>query len=265
MALALDRQSTEAQSWLARVLSTRRAQCNDRPQPAADLARRGWADRPSLGGIAPQARMCISSKAKCCALSKRWEEAIPEYEAAARVEIATCLFALHGLARCKLYVGSIEEVTALEEQAIRLSPPRSLHRPLLLPHWNRASAAIAHRRSDRLARKKRAAPPAYPTVPSQPPRLRLCPQRRNRTRRRRTRRKPGGWTAEIFFSSIAPPEGPFLAHGRGHRRPAPCSRPPISPGCARPACRRNDRDPAPSPPMWPECLLWVKIGGAVND
>src|SRR5215467_9882932 len=63
---------------------------------------------------------------------------------------------------------------------------RSRHRLFLPPDWSRASAAIAHRRADRLARKN-AQRHAYRTVPSPPPRRRLCPQRRNGTCRGRAR------------------------------------------------------------------------------
>src|SRR6267143_1338134 len=52
---------------------------------------------------------------------RRFEEAIPEYEAALALN-RNMLFALHGLARCKLYAGLIEEVIPIEERAIRLSP-----------------------------------------------------------------------------------------------------------------------------------------------
>ena len=63
---------------------------------------------------------------------KRWEEAIPEYEAALELN-HNLQYALTGLGWCKLYTGSIEQVTQLVEQAIRLSPRDcSLHGHLLL-------------------------------------------------------------------------------------------------------------------------------------
>jgi len=52
---------------------------------------------------------------------QRWEEAIPEYEAALALD-RNLAGALTNLAQCKLYAGSIEEVIPLAEQAIRLSP-----------------------------------------------------------------------------------------------------------------------------------------------
>jgi tetratricopeptide (TPR) repeat protein len=51
----------------------------------------------------------------------RFEEAIPEYEAAIEGN-RNFVGALHPLGQCKLFVGLIEETIPLEEQAIRLSP-----------------------------------------------------------------------------------------------------------------------------------------------
>jgi adenylate cyclase len=51
----------------------------------------------------------------------RFEEAIPEYETALALN-RNLAGALTGLAWCKLYNGSIDEVIPLQEQAIRLSP-----------------------------------------------------------------------------------------------------------------------------------------------
>jgi tetratricopeptide (TPR) repeat protein len=58
----------------------------------------------------------------------RFEEALPEYETALALN-RNLMFALAGLAWCKLYAGLIEEVIPLLEQAIRLSPrePRIGH------------------------------------------------------------------------------------------------------------------------------------------
>jgi tetratricopeptide (TPR) repeat protein len=52
---------------------------------------------------------------------ERWEEAIPEYEAALALD-HNLVGALTNLGWCKLHAGSLEEVTPLVEQAIRLSP-----------------------------------------------------------------------------------------------------------------------------------------------
>jgi tetratricopeptide (TPR) repeat protein len=58
-------------------------------------------------------------------LQKRWDEAIPEYETAVALD-RNSVGALINLGWCKLYAGSIEEVTPLAEQAMRLSPRDSL-------------------------------------------------------------------------------------------------------------------------------------------
>jgi adenylate cyclase len=51
----------------------------------------------------------------------RFEEALTEYETALALD-RNLTFALRGLAWCKLYIGSIEAVIPLVEQATRLSP-----------------------------------------------------------------------------------------------------------------------------------------------
>jgi tetratricopeptide (TPR) repeat protein len=51
----------------------------------------------------------------------RWQEAVPEYEAAIASN-RNFVYALHGLAYCKLMTGFIDEAIPLEEEVIRLSP-----------------------------------------------------------------------------------------------------------------------------------------------
>jgi len=51
----------------------------------------------------------------------RCADAVPEYETAL-ASYASQVSALHGLALCKLLLGSIDDVIPLEERAIRLSP-----------------------------------------------------------------------------------------------------------------------------------------------
>ena len=51
----------------------------------------------------------------------RWSEAISEFETALTLN-RNLVGALQGLGRCKLYTGSIEEVTPLAERAMRLDP-----------------------------------------------------------------------------------------------------------------------------------------------
>jgi tetratricopeptide (TPR) repeat protein len=66
-------------------------------------------------------RTRISPKASCCAHTVDAEKAILEYEAVLAIN-PNAPEVLHALGWCKLVTGAIEEVIALEEQAIRLSP-----------------------------------------------------------------------------------------------------------------------------------------------
>jgi TolB-like protein/class 3 adenylate cyclase/Tfp pilus assembly protein PilF len=118
-ALALDPQSVEVQSRLAVVLADRvLALMTD--SWSADLAR---AERLVNQALARSPRGWLAHFAKGHVLraQKRWEEAVPEYQAALAlnhnfVGVPICL------GWCKLQAGSIEEVIPLAEQAIRLSP-----------------------------------------------------------------------------------------------------------------------------------------------
>ena len=87
---------------------------------AADLAR---ADELIGRALAVSRRYALAHHVKGQVLraQNRWKEAIPEYETALASN-PNFAFALTGLAWCKLSAGSIEEVTPLVEQAIRLSP-----------------------------------------------------------------------------------------------------------------------------------------------
>jgi len=118
-ALALDPQSVEAQSSLAGSLATR-ALIGLTGSRAADLAR---ADELIGQALAASPRYAPAHyvKGQVLRAQNRWEEAIPEYETALASN-PNFVFALTGLALCKLSAGPIEEVTPLVEQAIRLSP-----------------------------------------------------------------------------------------------------------------------------------------------
>ena len=87
---------------------------------AADLAR-----AESLAGqaltAAPNSSLAHYAKGQLLRAQSRYAEAIPEYEAALSYN-PNWVHAVHALARCKFFTGSIEEVIPLEEQAIRLSP-----------------------------------------------------------------------------------------------------------------------------------------------
>jgi adenylate cyclase len=118
-ALALDRQSTEAQSWLARVLSIRVLNAMT-DSAAADLARADGLIGQALA-VSPRSAEAHFVKGQVLRAQQRWEEAIPEYDTALALD-RNLVLALSGLAWCKLNTGSIDEVTPLVEQAIRLSP-----------------------------------------------------------------------------------------------------------------------------------------------
>jgi adenylate cyclase len=118
-ALALDPQSVEARSGLAAVLVIR-VLSGMTNSAAADLARAGSLVNQALAA-APRFAHARIVKGHVLRAQKRWKEAIPEYEAALDLN-QNLAYALTGLGWCKLYVGSIEEVALLAEQAIRLSP-----------------------------------------------------------------------------------------------------------------------------------------------
>ena len=118
-ALVLDPQLVEAQSRLASVLVTR--VLNGMSDAAAtDLARAETLVDQVLAA-SPRDAYAHHVKGNLLIALKRWEEAIPEYEAALASN-RNLVAALHGLAWCKLWAGSIEEVTPIVEEAIRLSP-----------------------------------------------------------------------------------------------------------------------------------------------
>jgi tetratricopeptide (TPR) repeat protein len=118
-ALALDPQSVEAQSRLAEVLVSRVLN-GTIDSAATDLARaEGLVDQALMAS--PRSALAHLVKGHVLRARNRWEEFIPEYEAALALNRNSVL-ALTSLGWSKLYAGSMEEVTPLVEQAIRLSP-----------------------------------------------------------------------------------------------------------------------------------------------
>jgi TolB-like protein len=115
-ALALDPGSVEAKLRLARTLvgSVLMELSNTR---AIDLARA----KDLLGQVSPDSPLAHYEKGQLLRAHRRWQEAIPEYEAAIALD-RNSLGAYAGLGRCKLQTGSLEEVFPLFEQTIRLSP-----------------------------------------------------------------------------------------------------------------------------------------------
>jgi adenylate cyclase len=118
-ALALDPQSVEAQSRLA-VILTGRVFHGWADSAVADLARaEGLVDQALA--TSPRNAHAHFVKGNVLLAQRRWEEAIPEFETALAFD-RNMAGALKELGRCKLFIGSIDEVIPLVEQAIRLSP-----------------------------------------------------------------------------------------------------------------------------------------------
>jgi adenylate cyclase len=117
--LSLDPQSVEAQSQLANALVSRVLDQMTTSR-AADLARAEELADQALAA-SPRYALAQATKADIFRAQGRCEEAIPRYETALSLNPNLAL-ALHALAACKLGIGSIEEVIAIEDRAIRLSP-----------------------------------------------------------------------------------------------------------------------------------------------
>ncbi len=118
-ALVLDPRSVEAQSRLAVVLADRVLN-GMTDTAAADLARAEGQVNQALAA-SPRSAYAHFVKGHVLRTQNRWEEAIPEFQMALALD-RNLPAALNGLAWCKLYAGSIEQVIPLVEQAIRLSP-----------------------------------------------------------------------------------------------------------------------------------------------
>jgi tetratricopeptide (TPR) repeat protein len=125
-ALALDPDSVEAQTCLAGSLVSR--VMNGMSDPAEDDLVRGEGLIGEALAASPRYASAHFVKGEVLRAQGRFEEALPEYETALALN-RNLVFALTGLAWCKLYAGLIEEVIPLLELAIRLSPrePRIGH------------------------------------------------------------------------------------------------------------------------------------------
>src|SRR5580692_1650923 len=120
-ALALDPQFVEVQSRLAAVLvDSVTIGMTDSASSAASIARAAELVDRALAASPRRAHAHIA-KGHVLRARNRWGEAILEYEAALALDHSS-VYALSSLGWCKLYFGSIDEVIALVEQVIRLSP-----------------------------------------------------------------------------------------------------------------------------------------------
>jgi TolB-like protein/cytochrome c-type biogenesis protein CcmH/NrfG len=118
-ALALDPRSLEAQIRLATAL-VNRVLDEMTDSAAADIARA----EPLIGQVlaaSPRNSLARLAKGQLLRTQRRCEAAVPEYEAALASN-RNWAGALSHIARCKTYMGLMEEAIALQEQAIRLNP-----------------------------------------------------------------------------------------------------------------------------------------------
>jgi len=118
-ALALDPRSVEAQSRLAIALAARVLD-QMTGSKAADIARAKALVGQALE-TAPRSPLAHFAKGQVLRVERRYAEAMPEYEMAITFD-RNWVNALGPLAECKLFVGSIDAVIPLHEQAIRRSP-----------------------------------------------------------------------------------------------------------------------------------------------
>jgi len=118
-ALALDPGSAQAQSLLAGALAGRVLdQMSD--AAAADIARAETLAEQALAS-SPRSYLAHLAKGQVLRAEGRYKEAIPEYETVLALN-RNAVLAIYALSSCNLYIGSIEEVIPVIEQAIRLSP-----------------------------------------------------------------------------------------------------------------------------------------------
>ena len=141
-ALALDPQSIEVQSCLARVLVNGVVTFMT-DTAAADIARAEGLIEQALA-TSPRSFYAHYVKGPVLRAQGRCEEAILEYETSLALN-RNSVGALQGLGWCKLYTGSMEEAIPIAEQAIRLGPRDPTIGFSIRNDRNGASAAIAHR------------------------------------------------------------------------------------------------------------------------
>jgi adenylate cyclase len=118
-ALALDPRSVDAMSLLATALTARVLDLMTETA-AADLARAE--ELVGLAFVAPRrSPLAHFAKGNLLRTQNRHEEALPEYETAIASN-RNWVTAIHALAQCKFFTGSMEETIPIEQHAIRLSP-----------------------------------------------------------------------------------------------------------------------------------------------
>ena len=232
-ALALDPRSVEAQSRLAIAL-TARVLDGMSDTPAADIARAEELGEQALAA-SPRSPLAHFAKGQVLRAQGRYDgghSRIRDGDALNR----NWANAYANLGWCKFFTGSIEEADPTQEQAIRLSP-----RDPQIGNWydRIGHVHLLQSRTDEAIvwlEKARSANPAHPMFTpilaaayalkgeTERAAAELAEARRLRRRRSLFEHRPLTGLREIS----------------GCRRSAPCSKPLISPACARRGCRRNE-------------------------
>ena len=205
-ALALDPRSIDAQSGLATDLASRVID-NMTDTAEADLVRAEGLAGQALAA-APNSSLAHFAKGQLLRAQLRYEDAIPEYEAALSYN-PNWVHALHALALHRVDRGS-DPTGGASHQA---QPTRSCHWRLVSPDRARSFGAITNERGGHVARKgaqRRSCTSGHPRLP----RFRLRPCRRNRTRRGRTRRGTPVERRRPVFEP-RPPAGRRRSRGSG--------------------------------------------------
>jgi TolB-like protein len=232
-ALTLDPHSVEAQSWVAYTLATR-AGDGWSAAPGADLERAAEVVGQALAE-APRDWFAHHAKGSVLLRQGKVEDAIPEFETALRLN-PNSLGSLDLLAFSKLMTGSIEEAIPNEERAIRLSPGD----PSLNIYYNTMGMAhlLLSRPDEAIVWFEKAAAPFPVGLTAFSP-----PSTGSKARPKKplpTLPKRSGYTPSVTrvlpaARLWASEEDPGIG---GCQRSLPCSKPPISPACARRGCRR---------------------------
>jgi tetratricopeptide (TPR) repeat protein len=156
-ALALDPTSIEAQVWLANALVSRVID-DTSDNPSADTVRAESLVEKALHS-APNHAMAHHTRGQMLRARRRCDDAIPEYQAAIALD-PNLPHSYAWLADCKLKTGTTEEVIALLNRAIQLSPQD----PSIAPwYWRIGMVHVYHREPDQAIAWLEKAQAAYTT------------------------------------------------------------------------------------------------------
>jgi adenylate cyclase len=240
-ALLLSPHSVAAQSYAAICLAGRVLD-KMTDSAAADMTRAETLAAQALAA-APRSPLAHFAKGNVLRAQNRYAEAIPEYETVLAVDRNWVSAHAH-IGQCKLLTGSIEEIIPSQERAIRLSP----RDPQIGIYFGRIG--LVHLLESRIdeailwLEKARRTNPGLPYV-----RCWLASAyglngeiERASAELAETRKL----SSDDRYSSIARllKAGETVAGYWGYRRSAPCSKRPISSGCAKPGWQRSERRPS---------------------